>query len=375
VVSVRWVLMGLAAASVCGIGAWLVLAKGNTIAPAIDTVSPAAPSAAAVVSAHGDLASTALPRREPVSPPEPSTTPAAVAIDEALQRYVETLISFVPTKVYELLQQRFAVDATGTARLCAFAITQIAGDEQVLLDEPFLSAVFAAWLDATSSPHVVLAATLAAVPADVHGLVERQLLQIAGGLANRDAQLPPQPEGQQRALVHALIAATDHHANRLGTGMLVACALGRAADHDPMAQAALMRFARSTKGPIQEVAWTALAAKLPPSLLLPAIDEPLPPPPGEHDAKRVLAALRSLRNAPDQAAVVHRWLGVRLVDLARQSRYANDPKQDAARVRWLRTIGDNLTADDRVALQAELQVLADGQGELAERARRMLPKR
>jgi hypothetical protein len=39
VVSVRSVLVGLAAASVCGVGAWLVLAKGNTIAPAIDAGS------------------------------------------------------------------------------------------------------------------------------------------------------------------------------------------------------------------------------------------------------------------------------------------------------------------------------------------------
>ncbi len=308
-------------------------------------------------------------------PPELAPTSATAPVEPDRQRVFETLRSFEIPKAYELLRAFFDRDAHDAARLCEFAVSQIAADEAVLLDEPFLSAVFAAWLDASGSPHAVLAATLHAIPGEVQGLGERQLMQIAGGLAERDALLPPQPEGQQRALVHALIAASDHHAHRLATGLLVACALGQAADNDPAAQAALIQLARSPEGRIQEVAWSELSTELTPSLLLPVIDGPLPTPPDVRDTRRVVAALRSIRNAPEQAVVVHRWLGVRLLDLARQRREANDPKQDASCVRWLRTIGDKLTADDRVALQAELQVLADGQGELAERARRLLTPR
>lgn len=374
-VSVRSVPMGLAAASVCGIGAWLVLAKGNTIAPAIDAGSSTAAQTAAPSAANGNVAPRVQPGRERAPVVALLPTSADVPVETDRQRVLDTLRSLEIRKAYEALHGIFDRDAHEAAKLCEFAVSQIAADEAVLLDEPFLSAVFAAWLDATGSPHMVVAATLRSIPTEVQGLVERQLLQIAGGLAKRDALLPAQPEGQQRALVHALIAVSDLHADRPAAGLLVACALGNAADNDPTAQAALMRMARSAERGIREVAWSALATELAPSFLLPVIDGPLPTPPGDRDAKREIAALRSIRNAPEQAALVHRWLGARILELARQSAQANDPQQDASRVRWLRSIGDKLTADDRVALQAELQVLADAQGELAERARRLLPKR
>lgn len=368
-------LIAFAVASVCGVAAWLVLAKANTIVPAIDGGSATTTPAEVAAPVHGAIAHGEQPRRQPVPASGPPPSFAAADIDPERRRTLDTLRCFEIGKAYEALRASFDCDAHDAATLCEFAVRQAAADEAVLLDEPFLSAVLAAWLEATGSPHAVLDATLRSLPADVQGLVERQLLQIAGGLTQRDALLPPQPEGQQRALVHALIAASNQHADRLATGVVVACAIGRAADHDPAAQAALMRLARSPEGRIQELAWSELATELTPSVLLPVIDAPLPTHPDDHDTRRVLAALRSIRNAPDQTAVVHRWLGVRLVDLARQGREEKDPKQDASRVRWLRTIGDQWTADDRTALQAELQVLADGQGELAEHARRLLTPR
>ncbi len=374
-VTVRSVLVALAVVSACGVAAWLELAKGNTIAPAIDPGSSTAAQAATPSAAQGEVAPSSQPGRETVPAAELAPTSAAAAIESDRLRVLQTLRCFEPRKAYEVLRGFFDRDAHYATQLCEFAVSQVPADEAGFLGESLLSAVFAAWLDATGSPHAVLAATLHSIPAEVHGLVERQLLEIAVGLANRDAQLPPQPEAQQRALVHALVAASDHHADRLAAGLLVTCALGRAADHDPTAQAALTRLARSPEGRIQELAWSALATELPPSMLLPVVERPLPAAPDRHDTRRALAALRSIRNAPEQAAVVHRWLGLRLVELARQSRQENDPKQEAARVLWLELVDEGLFADDRLALQAELQVLADGQGELAERARRLLPPR
>ena len=373
-VSVRSVLVGLAAASVCGVGAWLVLAKGNTIAPAIDAGSSKVAQAVAPSTADGDVAPIAQPDREPVPADELAPTSTVESADEDLHDELMTLCGMETAKVYELLRQRFHFDAKGTARLCELALADTMGDGIVLVSGQFLDAAFAAWLDATGTPHQVVATILAAVPAEEFEVARGgPLTQCARAILLRAPNLPPQPAGQQEALLQALADAVDQHRERRGPGIVLAIALGTTSDKAPLVQAALIRLAHSTDPWVQQRTWLPLASRLSPSALLQVIDSPLPSDPDIHDTTRVFAALRSIRNDPDEAAVVHHWLGVRLVDLARQSRYANDPKQDAARVRWLRTIGDKLTADDRVALQAELQVLADGQGELAERARRLLP--
>lgn len=178
-VSVRSMLVGLAAASVCGIGAWLVLAKGNTIAPAISADTPTATQAPKPSSAAVDVAPGAQPGREIVPAAELTPTSTTAAIEADRLRVLQTLRCFEPSKAYEVLRSFFDRDAHDATQLCEFAVSQAATDEAVLLDEPFVSVVFAAWLDATGSPHTVLAATLRSIPTEVHGLVERQLLQIA----------------------------------------------------------------------------------------------------------------------------------------------------------------------------------------------------
>jgi hypothetical protein len=121
-----------------------------------------------------------------------------------------------------------------------------------------------------------------------------------------------------------------------------------------------------------------LAEELPPAALLAVIDEPLPwihDERDDHDVKRISAVLASVRNAPDQRGLVHRWIGARLEDLARQSRGDADPQTDKARAQWLFLLGRNLKDEDVKALQPELQVLADGKGQLANCARRLLTPR
>jgi len=298
-------------------------------------------------------------------------------VDQALLDELWELQHLQPARVYELLRQRFANDAAGTARLCQLALTDALGHEEqvVLVDGAFLGAAFAAWLDAINSPTDVLAAVLALVPEGWDDRRSATLPTIASSLAKRDEGLPQQPDGQQRALVHALVVAVDHHRNRLGTGIVVAHALGLAIDHDPTAQAALIRLARSTERRIQQIAWGGLATELPPAALLAVLDEPLPLIPDDHDARRVRAVLASVRNAPEQRSAVHRWLGARLVDLARQSRWDVDPRNDPSRVHWFRRVSESLSDADQDALQLELQVLAEGRGDLGRFARRLLAPR
>ena len=140
-----------------------------------------------------------------------------------------------------------------------------------------------------------------------------------------------------------------------------------------MAQAALVHLARSTEPRIQEAAWAALAAELAPSAFLPVIDEPLLSEPHNHDAARVCAALASIRNAPEQRDVIDRWLGARLLELARQSQTSTDPNRYGAR--WLTVVREHLSEDDRKALLPELQTLAAGQGNVARFARHLLQAR
>lgn len=375
-VTVRSVLMGLAVASVCGVDAWLALAKGHTIAPAIDAGSSTAAPTAVASPADVDVAPHGQPGRELAPTHELASRSAGESVDEDLHRELETLCLLEDAKSYELLRQRFAVDPKGTARLCQVALAELIGVEAkvILVDEAFLGATFAAWLDTANSPTDVLAAVLAMVPDDY--LRGGPIVPIARSLAKRSEHLPPQPDGQQRALVHALVAAADHHGQRQGHGILVARALGLAIDHDPMTQAALTRLARSPHQRVREVAWDELAEELPPAALLALIDEPLPQPPVEHDAKRVLAALRSIRNAPDQSDVVHRWLGAQFLELARQCQTTDDPQHDRTCVQWLGFVVEDMSDDARNALQPELKVLAVGQGKVAQFARSaLLPPR
>jgi hypothetical protein len=371
--------MGLAVASMCGVGAWLVLAKGNTIAPAVAAGSSTAAPTAAASPADADVAPLGQPGRELAPTQELASRSAGESADEDLYEELMTLFSLEDRKVYELLRQRFAIDVTGTARMCQLAVAEFFGVEVISFDEAFLGAAFAAWLDTTNSPTDVLAAVLAVVPDD-YGYDRRggPLFPIAQSLAKRSERLPPQPDGQQRALVHALVAAADHHGQRRGHGILVARALGLAIAHDPMTQAALTRLARSPVQRVREVAWDELAEELPPAALLAVIDEPLPwihDERDDHDVKRISAVLASVRNAPDQRGLVHRWIGARLEDLARQSRGDADPQTDKARAQWLFLLGRNLKDEDVKALQPELQVLADGKGQLANCARRLLTPR
>lgn len=374
----------LAAATALGLAGWLMASRVRETSAPTPANGPAAPRTTApdastpgIVTVDPD-ASEPL-RRESAARPSTDTAtgqgPESDPADQALIDDLWALQDLVPAKVYELLRQRFATDAVGTARLCQLAVVEVLGQEVTTIDEPFLAAVFAAWLDATNSPSDVLAAVLAMVPSERDDRRGTPLPVIASSLAKRHQHLPPQPEGQQRAMVQALAIAADHHRNRQGTGIVVAHALGLAIDHDPTAQAALMRLAHSTERRIQEIAWAALAAELPPSALLAVIDEPLPAIPDDHDAKRVGAMLASVRNAPEQREVVHRWLGARLVDLARQSRWDVEPRNDRSRVHWLLLVSESLGDKDQQALQPDLQVLAEGLGPLARFARRLLAPR
>jgi hypothetical protein len=370
--------MGLAMASMCGVGAWLVLAKGNTIAPAIDAGSSTAAPTAAASPADADVAPHVQPGRELAPTQELASRSVGESADEDLYEELMTLFSMEDRKVYELLRQRFAIDVTGTARMCQLVVAEFFGVEVISFDEAFLGAAFAAWLDTTNSPTDVLAAVLALVPEHCDDRRGGPLSPTAQSLAKRSERLPPQPDGQQRALVHALVSAADHHGHREGHGILVARALGLAIDHDPMTQAALTRLARSPVQRVREVAWDELAAELPPAALLAVIDEPLPwihDKRDDHDVKRMSAVLASVRNAPEQRGIVHRWIGARLEDLARQCRGDADPQTDKARAQWIFLLGRNLTDEDVKALQPELQVLADGKGQLANCARRLLTPR
>lgn len=377
-VSVRSVLVGLAAASVCGVGAWLVLAKGKTIAPAIDAGSSKVAQAVAPSTANRDVAPSAQPGREQVAADELGPTSTGESMDEDLHRELETLWILEEGKAYELLRRRFAIDVTGTARMCQLVVAELFGDEVIAFDDAFLGAAFAAWLDATKSPGDVLAGVLAVAPEYGDDRRGGPLRPIARSLAERSKSLPPQPEGQQRALVHALVAAADHLGHRQGHGILVARALGLAIAHDPMTQAALARLARSPMQRLREVAWDELAEELTPAALLPVIDEPLPwihDDRDDHDVQRMSAVLASVRNAPEQRGIVQRWIGARLEDLARQSRGDVDPQTDKARAQWLFLLRSHLTDEDVKVLQPELQTLAEGDGRLARFARRLLPPR
>lgn len=374
----------VAAATVLGLAGWLVASRvRGTRAPTPANAHAAPRTTAPDASTPGTVtvdpdASEPLRRELAARPSTDSATGQGSEPDPADQALIDELWALqdlVPVKVYELLRHRFANDATGTVRLCQLAVIEAAANEVIFADEQFLAAVFAAWLDSTSSPHAVLAAVLAAVPSDLLDIRAGPLQSLSHCLAKRHEHLPPQREGQQRALVHALVTAADLHRDRFVTGLLVARALGYAADHDPMAQASLMRLAHSTERRIQEIAWAALAAELPPSAMLAVIDEPLPLIPDDHDAKRVGAMLASVRNAPEQREVVHRWLGARLVDLARQSRWDVEPRTDRSRLHWLYLVNKSLGDEDRQALQPALQLLAEGQGPPARFARRLLAPR
>jgi len=376
------VLRLLAAAIGLGLAGWMVASRrSDTYAPTTgigsDAPHPPSPAVPNPSIESVEPRPTESLRRESAAPPSTNTAiehgPEPDPADQALLDELWAMRDREPIKVYEVLQQRFARDAGGTARLCELAVIEAAANEVILTDEPFFGAVFAAWLDATSSPHAVLTAVLAVVPGDMIDLLPGPLQSLSHCLAKRHEHLPPQPEGQQRALVHALVAAADRHRDRLVSGLLVARALGYAVDHDPMAQAALVHLARSTEPRIQEAAWAALAAELAPSAFLPVIDEPLLSEPHNHDAARVCAALASIRNAPEQRDVIDRWLGARLLELARQSQTSTDPNRYGAR--WLTVVREHLSEDDRKALLPELQTLAAGQGNVARFARHLLQAR
>lgn len=377
-VTVRSVLVALAVVSACGVAAWIGLAKWNAISPAIDAGSSTAAQTAAASPADADVAPHVQPGRELAPTQELVSTSAGESADEDLHDELTTLYSMEDRKVYELLRRRFAIDVTGTARMCQLVVAELFGDEVIRFGDAFLGAAFAAWLDTTNSPADVLAGVLAVEPEYDDDRRGGPLRPIARSLAERSKSLPPQPEGQQRALVQALVAAADHHGHRQGHGILVARALGLAIAHDPMTQAALARLARSPMQRVREVAWDEFAEELTPAALLPVIDEPLPwihDKRDDHDVQRMSAVLASVRNAPEQRGIVHRWIGARLEDLARQSRGDADPRTDKARAQWLFLLGRNLTDEDVKSLQPELQVLADGKGQLANCARRLLTPR
>lgn len=134
-VSVRSVRMGLAVASVCGVGAWLVLAKGSTLAPAIDAGSSTAAPTAAASTADSDVAPHVQPGRELAPAQELASTSAGESADQDLRDELETLYPLEDRKVYELLRQRFAIDFTGTARMCQLVVAELFGVEVILFDD------------------------------------------------------------------------------------------------------------------------------------------------------------------------------------------------------------------------------------------------
>lgn len=369
------------AATVFGLGVWLLASsvRGTNAPP-----HPTVPNERRPATPHGSNSRPTAVEPGPTEPlrrqasDRPASDPATLQdantapADQALLDELMALQILEPVRVYELVRQRFANAPDESARLVQLAVAEVVGND-ILEPTPFLAAVFAAWLDASRSPHAVLTATLAMVPSDSWDLTGGPLTLIAEALAKRHDGLPPQPDGQQSSLVHALITAAEQHRNRRSTGVLVARALVAAAEHDQTAQAALVRLARSTESEVQEIAWAGLAAELTPSALLPVIDEPLPPEPGDHDAERVRAALASIRNAPEQRDVIDRWLGARLLDLARQCETSTDPNRHGAR--WLTVVREYLSEDDRKALIPELQTLAAGRGHVARFARHLLQTR